>query len=319
MDPMDQYGRNKSSGQPEELSDHSLQWSNVKEESEECEIQQSGPVVSLGDKTSQVTQMENTEKQGSSLVPINPGVTDKEHRHKEITCLKVKVLPVKEESEECFLQPVDENELASSTVKKEENEDWLKSDDEDVEKVTVPWETSETSPSCSDTEESEMDGDHVQDCEVHEHELSGGLKVEDCSKTSMDPETAPDTPEEANAVTGESQGGPSFYPCPHCALGFTIERFFHRHLKRDHREQYIDMLNSGEIMANQATCPQCGKCFSNKYVMKTHLRSHTGEKPYHCAECGRNYALADSLKKHKLEPKNCSVPAAGKGSTKKET
>jgi hypothetical protein len=73
-------------------------------------------------------------------------------------------VPVKEESEECSHQPVDEEEVALITVKKEENEDWLKSEDEDVVKVSVPWELLETSPSssCSDTEDSEMESDNVQ-------------------------------------------------------------------------------------------------------------------------------------------------------------
>ena len=64
------------------------------------------------------------------------------------------LVPVKE-SEECSLVPVDE--IASITVKDEENEDWLKSEDEDLVKVSVPWELLETSPSssCSDTEDSD--------------------------------------------------------------------------------------------------------------------------------------------------------------------
>lgn len=72
--------------------------------------------------------------------------------------------PVKEESEECSHLPVDEEEVALITVKEEENEDWLKSEDEDLVKVSVPWELLETtsSSSCSDTEDSEMDSDNVR-------------------------------------------------------------------------------------------------------------------------------------------------------------
>ncbi|CAB1324220.1 unnamed protein product [Coregonus sp. 'balchen'] len=75
-------------------------------------------------------------------------------------------VPVKEESEECSLLPVDEEEVALITVKKEEHEDWLKSEDEDVVKVSMPWEPLETpSSSCSDTEDtedSEMESDNVR-------------------------------------------------------------------------------------------------------------------------------------------------------------
>ncbi|CAB1331969.1 unnamed protein product [Coregonus sp. 'balchen'] len=63
---------------------------------------------------------------------------------------------------------INEEEVALITVKEEENEDWLKSEDEDVVKVSVPWEPLETSPSSSscsdtdDTEDSEMESDNVR-------------------------------------------------------------------------------------------------------------------------------------------------------------
>ncbi|CAB1324221.1 unnamed protein product, partial [Coregonus sp. 'balchen'] len=222
MDPGDKYGRYERSDQPEERFDHSLHWSEVKEEAEESQIS----AVSLGVETSQVCTKDDPDEQDPSFDTVSDihGVTEQERGHKGITYLKVKVLPspvpVKEESEECSLIPVDEEEVASITVKKEEHEDWLKSEDEDVVKVSVPWEPLETSPSSScsdteDTEDSEMESDNVRDCENHESDISGGLKIEDYESI------------------GRST---SFYPCPHCTLGFTIERFFHGHLKRAHPE-----------------------------------------------------------------------------------
>ncbi|XP_052314552.1 histone-lysine N-methyltransferase PRDM9-like isoform X5 [Oncorhynchus keta] len=308
MDPMDKYGTYESSGQPEE--DHSLHWSEVKEEAEECPIS----AVSLGVETSQVCPKEDPDEQDPSFDTVSDiyGVTEQEHGHKGMTYLKVKVppspVPVKEESEECSHQPVDEEEVALITVKKEENEDWLKSEDEDVVKVSVPWELLETSPSssCSDAEDSEMESDNVKDCENHESDISRGLMIEDCSR--IDPGMTPDTDMKANAVDfSESKGGSSFYPCPHCTLGFTIERFFHGHLKRDHPKDYIAMLKTGKIKAYKrgslrvtpATCPQCGKSFTNKYVMQTHQRTHAGKKSHHCADCGKSFVYADALKRHR--------------------
>ncbi|XP_038857859.1 uncharacterized protein LOC120054499 isoform X2 [Salvelinus namaycush] len=164
MDPMDKYRTYESSGQPEELFDHSLHWSEVKEEAEECPIS----AVSLGVETSQVCLKVDPDEQDPSFSTVSDiyGVTEQERGHKGMTYLKVKVLhspvPVKEESEECSHLPVDEEEVALITVKKEENEDWLKSEDEDVVKVPVPWEPLETSSSCSDTEDSDMESDNVK-------------------------------------------------------------------------------------------------------------------------------------------------------------
>ncbi|KAL1022547.1 hypothetical protein UPYG_G00029130 [Umbra pygmaea] len=200
MDLVDQYGRCESSDQPEK--DQSLRLSNIKEETEDCLIQQSQvSAVTSGLKISQVLP--------------SPG---------------------KEKSEEHSFQPADEDEVAFISVKKEVNEYWLKSDDKDVEKVTVPWETSETSPSCSDTEESEMDGDHLRVFENHEGEM------EEHSRTSSYPGMIPDTHD-----NGDSKRVSSFL-CPHCTLGFTIERFFHGHLKRAHLQEYNSMLKSGRII-----------------------------------------------------------------------
>nr|XP_046156680.1 zinc finger protein 449-like isoform X1 [Oncorhynchus gorbuscha] len=308
---MDQYGRCESSDQPEE--DPSLHWSEVKEEAEEFPIS----AVSLGVETSQVCQKEDPDEQDPSFDTVSDmhGVTEQECGHRDMTHLKVppSPVPVKEESEECSLLPVDDEKVALFTVKKEEDEDGLKSEDEDVVKVPVPWEPLETSSSSScsdteDTEDSEMESDNVQDCENHELDVSRGVKIKDCSRTSLDTGTVPDRDEKANAVDFSGfEGGSSFYPCPHCAIGFTIERFFLGHLKRDHPKDYIEMLKTGKIKAYKrgslrvtpATCPQCGKSFTNKYVMQTHQRTHAGKKSHHCADCGKSFVYADALKRHR--------------------
>ncbi len=42
----------------------------------------------------------------------------------------------------------------------------------------------------------------------------------------------------------------------------------------------------------------CGKSFGTKYEFERHQRSHTGEKPFKCTFCHKQFARNDYLKKH---------------------
>ncbi|XP_040178331.1 zinc finger protein 572-like [Rana temporaria] len=62
-------------------------------------------------------------------------------------------------------------------------------------------------------------------------------------------------------------------------------------------------------------CPDCGKCFAQKVVLITHQRSHTGEKPYSCPKCGKCFARISNLITHQRShtgEKPYSCPECGK-------
>lgn len=47
-------------------------------------------------------------------------------------------------------------------------------------------------------------------------------------------------------------------------------------------------------------CDLCPYKCKHKYYLVMHMRTHTGEKPYKCAQCPATFVNPSNLNKHKL-------------------
>ncbi|CAK5075878.1 unnamed protein product [Meloidogyne enterolobii] len=54
------------------------------------------------------------------------------------------------------------------------------------------------------------------------------------------------------------------------------------------------------LLTHQAKhkCPICGKFYHRPWLLKGHLRSHTGQKPFGCGKCGKEFSDRSNLRAH---------------------
>ncbi|KAE8378508.1 hypothetical protein BDV26DRAFT_281035 [Aspergillus bertholletiae] len=86
-------------------------------------------------------------------------------------------------------------------------------------------------------------------------------------------------------------------------MGFTTKRALAAHTKKYHPEERdpgdtFTPYNQKKPVSARYECPVCQKRLVRKNILEDHRRTHTGEKPFRCSECGRAFARKSDKKRH---------------------
>jgi len=108
-------------------------------------------------------------------------------------------------------------------------------------------------------------------------------------------------------------------PCNHCDHTFKTKYGLKRHTEREHVEEDQKVYFSCDECGRRVTrpyhlkkhkrihevgrsktvvCPICSKCFYDDFMLRSHLKTHDGQKDSLCTFCGATFLAASSLRRH---------------------
>lgn len=85
--------------------------------------------------------------------------------------------------------------------------------------------------------------------------------------------------------------------CSICGVLYSAPETLRSHIKLTHE-------NNNRLQWLQCPHPGCQKKYPQPGRLDKHMRTHTGEKPYKCPECGTGFSQSTLLKVHMLKHKN---------------
>ncbi|KAF9476148.1 hypothetical protein BDN70DRAFT_952425 [Pholiota conissans] len=155
------------------------------------------------------------------------------------------------------------------------------------------------SPSVSNSSSGEdaSDGD-----DLHPEETCGPLASRPSSPSQSQP-NAEDEIEDAITCQWEE-----------CGIVFTHLPTLIDHIHNEHIG-----VHKSNYTCEWATCLRRGLPQTSRFALISHIRSHTGEKPFICPlpECDKSFTRSDALAKHMRLQHNISPPAPGRGGSRK--
>ncbi|XP_072540854.1 zinc finger E-box-binding homeobox 2-like isoform X2 [Salminus brasiliensis] len=109
----------------------------------------------------------------------------------------------------------------------------------------------------------------------------------------------------------EREGGRSV--CPLCGYSTLYRAQMEQHLALHAQVQSKSLVSEPTMEKRKFQCTQCLKAFKYKHHLKEHLRIHSGEKPYECANCKKRFSHSGSYSSHLSSKKCFSGGGSGNG------
>lgn len=63
---------------------------------------------------------------------------------------------------------------------------------------------------------------------------------------------------------------------------------------------FLSAVNDFTVIRKKFKCPYCSFSAMHQCILKRHMRSHTGERPYPCEICGKKFTRREHMKRHTL-------------------